>query len=163
MTDRALMQMALNALELGCTDSNGNEVDLVAPAITALRAALAEPEPEPVAYPEGDVVGPCICGSWPGGKCLKCPRTEPVPVVWMVFTQDGQSAYVTDNPTDIGDDQRALPLYTAPPTHSPLTDEEIDELPWCPSFEHPMTLAEGLRHFTRAIERAHNITGGNDE
>lgn len=24
-------------------------------------------------YPEGDVVGPCVCGSWPGGKCLKCP------------------------------------------------------------------------------------------
>lgn len=26
-------------------------------------------------YPEGDVVGPCVCGSWPGGKCLKCPWT----------------------------------------------------------------------------------------
>lgn len=23
-------------------------------------------------YPEGDVAGPCICGSWPGGRCLKC-------------------------------------------------------------------------------------------
>ena len=55
------------------------------------------------------------------------------------------------------------PLYTSPPTRRPLTDEEIDELPWCPSVEHPMTLAEGLRHFARAIERAHNITGGNDE
>jgi hypothetical protein len=21
------------------------------------------------AYHEGDVVGPCVCGSWPGGKC----------------------------------------------------------------------------------------------
>jgi hypothetical protein len=31
-------------------------------------------EQDPVVYPEGDVVGPCICGSWPGGKCLKCPR-----------------------------------------------------------------------------------------
>ena len=29
-------------------------------------------------YPEGIVVGPCICGSWPGGKCLKCPRTAPL-------------------------------------------------------------------------------------
>jgi hypothetical protein len=34
---------------------------------------------EPVAYPDGDVVGPCICGSWPGGKCLKCPRITPQP------------------------------------------------------------------------------------
>lgn len=23
-------------------------------------------------YPTGDVVGACICGSWPGGRCLKC-------------------------------------------------------------------------------------------
>ena len=25
------------------------------------------------AYPTGDVSGPCVCGSWPGGKCLRCP------------------------------------------------------------------------------------------
>jgi hypothetical protein len=24
-------------------------------------------------YPSGDVVGPCVCGSWPGGRCLRCP------------------------------------------------------------------------------------------
>ena len=23
-------------------------------------------------YPEGVVLGPCVCGSWPGGTCLKC-------------------------------------------------------------------------------------------
>ena len=23
-------------------------------------------------YPDGVIVGPCVCGSWPGGKCLKC-------------------------------------------------------------------------------------------
>jgi hypothetical protein len=34
------------------------------------------------------------------------------PVAWMVYTQDGQSVYVTDNPTDIQEGQRALPLYT---------------------------------------------------
>lgn len=28
-------------------------------------------------YPEGDVIGPCICGSWPGGKCLRCPVQNP--------------------------------------------------------------------------------------
>jgi hypothetical protein len=27
-------------------------------------------------YPTGDVVGPCICGSWPGGKCLRCTRVD---------------------------------------------------------------------------------------
>lgn len=24
-------------------------------------------------YPAGLVVGPCVCGSWPGGECLQCP------------------------------------------------------------------------------------------
>lgn len=24
-------------------------------------------------YPTGDVVAACICGSWPGGECLRCP------------------------------------------------------------------------------------------
>ena len=39
---REAAQQALNALELGCTDHEGNVVDLVGPAITALRAALAD-------------------------------------------------------------------------------------------------------------------------
>ena len=42
---REAAQQALNALEMGCTDHDGNPVDLVGPAITALRAALAQPEP----------------------------------------------------------------------------------------------------------------------
>lgn len=25
-----------------------------------------------VNYPKGDVAGPCICGGWPGGGCLRC-------------------------------------------------------------------------------------------
>lgn len=43
--------------------------------ITAVRALLAEPMPEDgglAAYPTGDVVGPCVCGSWPGGRCFRC-------------------------------------------------------------------------------------------
>ena len=39
-------------------------------------------------------------------------KPEQEPVAWMVYTQDGQSVYVTDNPTDIQEGQRALPLYT---------------------------------------------------
>ena len=52
------------------------------------------------------------------------------PVAWMVYTKDGQSVYVTDNPTDIQEGQRALPLYTAPPqrTWVGLTDE--DDIDW---------------------------------
>lgn len=29
------------------------------------------------AYPVGNVAGACICGSWPGGECLRCPRIAP--------------------------------------------------------------------------------------
>lgn len=32
----------------------------------------------PVNYPKGDIVGPCICGSWPGGECFQCTHTEDV-------------------------------------------------------------------------------------
>jgi hypothetical protein len=46
-------------------------------------------------------------------EALAQPAQEPV--AWMVYTKDGQSVYVTDNPTDIQESQRALPLYTAPP------------------------------------------------
>ncbi len=38
------------------------------------RAAVAAWEARPL-YPQGDVVGPCVCGSWPGGKCLRCKAT----------------------------------------------------------------------------------------
>jgi hypothetical protein len=31
-------------------------------------------------YPEGIVIGPCVCGSWPGGPCLRCPV---IPNEWL--------------------------------------------------------------------------------
>ena len=45
----------------------------------------------------------------------KMAQPEQEPVAWMVYTQEGQSAFVTDNPAHIHPSQRALPLYTAPP------------------------------------------------
>lgn len=38
------------------------------------------------------------------------------PVAWMVYTEDGKSVYVTDNPNDISEKERALPLFTRPDT-----------------------------------------------
>ena len=65
------------------------------------------------------------------------------PVAWMVYTQDGQSVYVTDNPTDIQEGQRSLPLYTAPRPWVALTYEEIKSLPsWWPSYEDAPALIE---------------------
>ena len=44
----------------------------------------------------------------------------------MVYTEDGTSVYVTDNPTDIKEDQRALPLYTKPQWQG-LTESEMGQ------------------------------------
>ncbi len=134
-TDREVMQQALEALELGCTDSNGNDVDLVAPAITALRARLAEPEP------------------------------EPVPEAWVVESHevDAEGKPLTLRSLDWNDfDVDQLPvgtrLYTAPPAR-PLTDEEIDRITrdkWGDMLFSDVM--EVHREFARAIER--KITGG---
>ena len=91
---------------------------------------------------------------------IQAALAQPVqePVAWMVYTQDGQSVYVTDNPTDIQKGQRALPLYTTPPQRKwvGLTDEEIC-LAWL-VITDPISLgdkfqtSEEIREFVRAIE-----------
>lgn len=51
------------------------------------------------------------------------------PIAWMVYTQDGQSCYITDNPADILPNQRALPLYTEPiPTDEDLLRQALEAL-----------------------------------
>lgn len=55
-------------------------------------------------------------------------------------------------------------LRAAPqPAKQPLTDDEIDAVPWGPHDGNPITFAEALRDFARAIERAHGITGEPNE
>ena len=77
------------------------------------------------------------------------------PIAWMVYTLDGKSAFVTDNPKDFTDTHRALPLYTTPPQRKPLTNEELDAL----AIDED-GLPNSHFEFARAIERAHGI-GGN--
>jgi hypothetical protein len=84
------------------------------------------------------------------------------PVAWMVYTLDGKSVCVTDNPTNFTPEHRALPLYTTPLQRKPLTDEEI----W--NSDSIMEANSGygasfetLREIVRAIEAAHGITGEN--
>jgi hypothetical protein len=50
------------------------------------------------------------------------------PVAWMVYTLDGTSVCVTDNPSDFTPEHHALPLYTAPPPRQPLTDEMLRQM-----------------------------------
>ena len=91
-------------------------------AITALRAALAqqdEPAREWVSMDEYKRLQGLVTSQ--GIRLMeyesKQPQqAEPVkPVAWMVYTLDGKSVCVTDNPADFGEGHRALPLYTAPP------------------------------------------------
>lgn len=118
MTDRDLMQQALDALELHAKQYPHMVKGYTADAATALRERLAQPVQKPVA--------------------------------WMVYTLDGNSVCVTDNPADFGDQHRALPLYTAPQaprTEQPkLTDEEIEDL-----YFDKFSMGE-LKAFARAIE-----------
>ena len=72
------------------------------------------------------------------------PKQEPM--AWMVYTQDGQSVYVTDNPTDIQEGQRALPLYPTPPqrTWVGLTDDEVYKIVFKLEGEHWRKIADAI-------------------
>ena len=48
------------------------------------------------------------------------------PVAWMVYTLDGKSVCVTDNPADFAEGHRALPLYT----HPPRRETEQEPVAW---------------------------------
>lgn len=88
---------------------------------------------------------------------------EQEPVAWMVYTLDGKSVCVTDSPSDFADGQRALPLFTLPISHNPLTDEMIVELwSWSMTADAERTANTQQHAFARAIERAHGIGGGDE-
>lgn len=79
-TLRTAAQQALETLEKATRFMSYSDYEKLDETIDALRAALAEPVQEPVA--------------------------------WMVYTLDGKSVCVTDNPQDFTEGHRALPLYT---------------------------------------------------
>ena len=55
------------------------------------------------------------------------------------------------------------PLYTTPQQRKPLTDKQIDEIPFALFVpdQDGMSTTEGLREFARAIESAHGIKDKN--
>ena len=131
-TDRELMQQALEKLEFFAHMKSVSENTMR--LITALRERLAQPEQEPVAWyfvrdlekgisfaPDNDATK-----SWQPLYPALPAATEPV--AWMVYTLDGKSVCVTDNPNDFTDQHKALPLYTAPRQWQGLTDEEIEHI-----------------------------------
>jgi hypothetical protein len=55
-------------------------------------------------------------------------QLEPEPIAWMVYTEDGQDAYITSNPHDIKNTEKAFPLWAYPKEWVGVTDEEVKEI-----------------------------------
>ena len=108
---REAAQQALDALESGPAAH-------VKWVITALRAALAEFNPD---WDQIEPLQENLREHMAEIQRLRAALAEPVqePVAWMVYTLDGKSVCVTDNPADFIE-WRSLPLYTAPPQRKPL-------------------------------------------
>jgi len=135
MTDRELIQQALEALErcvATCFDQYAHEQVMSRPEhfvnqnITALRERLAQPEQEPVLE---TVYKTIIRWDEGGGKRSRRELAR-----------------------------RIVALYTAPPQRKPLTVEEIKKL------IHPIVMADLSDEMTdfeivRVIEAAHGIKG----
>jgi hypothetical protein len=166
-TLREAAQQALEALEKTHTQPGCDQWQAERKASVALRAALAhQDEPDLSRCPQCN--GPADNGfdrSIPPSPylCTKC-MAEPVePIAWMVHTVDGQSAYVTDNPTELKEGQSAYALYPGPFEQVLLTDEEIlKAIGWeraemymklAPNFPVDEAKQETLKN-ARAVERA---------
>jgi hypothetical protein len=83
-------------------------------------------------------------------------QQEQEPVAWMVYTQDGKSLCVTDNPADFTDEHRALPLYTHPPRREwrSLSEDELTALGVIHSrYQEESLETGGWFDFARAIEQ----------
>jgi len=83
-------------------------------------------------------------------------QTEQEPVAWMVYTQDGKSVCVTDNPADFIE-WRSFPLYTHPPRREwrGLTNLEFVQIELKLRKYHDYDRYDlSLNEFGRAIEAA---------
>ena len=162
MNLRQAAHQALEALERG-------ETKLRWAAITALRAALAEPEQEPVAweqfYPD---IGNPQTTHWEGceavhPECRK-PEQEPMATKQMLrwvehlkrLSDDGQHMSIPGLSSgacwELAIDLEQFIKNTAPTPRKPLTDAEIQSI-WAKTFE----MGSSANTFARAIERAHGI------
>ena len=146
---RIAAQQALEALDwyAECAMVSAKAAD----AASALRAALEQTEQE--------VKGCDHCNHplYAAIKCRVCGRVteqEQEPVAWMVYTQDGKSVCVTDNPADFIE-WRSFPLYTHPPRREwrGLDRDETMHL-MNDTAENYWADEAHIQRFSRAIEAA---------
>ena len=122
----ALRKAAKKALEaLDRSDYFGWQSNI--PIIKSLREALAQPEPEPVAW----------MYEWDGKRHLTFTDQR--------FIEKSHPHF-----------NKSSPLYTHPPQRKPLTDEEIIMLT-ADTWGNASIAPQLAPAFARAIERAHGI------
>ena len=156
---RKAAQQALEALEMEATSPPIPETEA---AITALRAALAQPDEKKIG---------CVQHDCADCQARALAQPEQLPVAWGCFrngvllddlvSDEASVDYwcASDEPEMQKLVKRAL--YTHPPQRKPLTDDRIDMLlnnerpRWATS---PPTY-EFAAAFARVIERAHGIGG----
>lgn len=139
---RAAMRQALTALLEHGTPYLGHENEYNN-AIAALRAALTEPEQEPVAVAWATEIIDALQAQY---------DTE------MIQENDSGDALIRLDQA-IAAVEDVEKYYTTPPTRRPLTDAEIDEAITIAGVEGAR---DRIKKIIRAAERAHGI-GGNDE
>ena len=150
---RKVAQMALDALEY--RDGDGAD-QWKTDVITALRAALAQPEETFCDthctwrdhHPDCDVARPE-------------PGPEPVAYLWQ-HRETGRTRIIENDQVWTASSQWFCvgPLYTAPPQRKPLKEEEIDEIIYSMAGSDRANDRFTFVHaidFARAIERAHGI------
>ena len=144
LIDRAVVEQALEALQYAYENLpliHAGEID---EKLEALREALEQPVAQS-ANTVGDVLQEPVAYVCPSSHVTADGSMEDGPdyLEWADEASDYEKRVGT-------------PLYTAPqPAKRVLTDEEIDALPWEPSYGNPMTLNDGLREFARAVIAAY--------
>jgi hypothetical protein len=127
MTDKEVMQQALEALEGVYLSLQLPDLLKVVGPITALREALEQPKQEPVAW-----------------------QYKTAEAGIFVSDQLPQDVQVWQ------DIEWSIPLYTTPPQRKPLTMDEIGQA-WAVADGEHNASASVKRRITRAIEAAHGI------
>ena len=173
MTEREVLKLALEALK---------QIDEAMPfpvaklAQKAIREALAQPEQEPVVWMYQDKTSHAVKFQRHMSNFVDHSKTSEIPLyseplanhelqcvcgaVWCGDEMVHLPNKIPPQPESVIDKSAAVRIATAlgwEPKRKPLTDEEIDKLPWGPHEGNPLTFAEGLRDFARAIEAAHGI------